>query len=316
MPLMKPRSAYRPFEYQFAFDAYLEQQQAHWLPTEVSMSDDIKDFHRLPEAEKNLLVQVLRFFVQGDIEVANNYQTRLMPVFQVPEVQMMLSSFAASEAIHVHAYSYLIDSLGMPETEYTAFLEYQSMREKYEYLHGYKSTSHDDLARTLAVFGAFMEGTALFASFAILLNFQRNKKMNGLGQIIAWSARDESIHALNICRLYRAFIDEHPEVNTAEHRHQIQVACEEVISLEDHFIDTCFALGPVPGLTAEEVKAYIRYVANIRMGHLGLPPAFDGNRDNPIPWVEEALSGREHVNFFEQRATEYAKAVLSDDWPE
>lgn len=193
MPLLTPRAVFRPFEYDWAFDAYLKQNQAHWLPTEVPMSSDMAEYrHSLSDSERNLITQVLRFFTQGDLEVQNNYQTRLIPYFQIPEISMMLSSFAAIESIHVHAYAYLIDSLGLPESEFAAFLNYGAMRAKFDYLHTFKTESHRDLAKTLAIFGALMEGTALFASFAILMNFPRQGKLRGLGQIITWSIRDES----------------------------------------------------------------------------------------------------------------------------
>lgn len=193
MPLLVPRTAYRPFEYDWAYEGYLKQNQAHWLATEVPMSDDVTDYrNKLTEEERHLITQVLRFFTQGDIEVQNNYQVRLMPMFPVPEVAMMLAAFANTEAIHVHAYSHLIDTLGLPQSEYSSFLNYESMRRKYDYLHGFSNKTPHELAKTLAVFGAFMEGTALFASFAILMNFPRQNKMKGLGQIINWSIRDEN----------------------------------------------------------------------------------------------------------------------------
>jgi ribonucleoside-diphosphate reductase beta chain len=316
MPLLKPRSNYRPFEYQFAFDAYLLQNQAHWLATEVPMAQDKKDYHALPDAEKFLITQVFRFFTQGDIEVSNNYQTRLMPVFQVPEVAMMLGSFANAEAIHIHAYSYLLDSLELPETEYSAFLQYDSMRKKYDYLHGYKSETLQDLAKTLAVFGAFTEGTALFASFAILLNFQRMKVLNGMGQIVSWSVRDESCHSENICTLYRTLVQENPELQTEEHRAEIEQACRDVVEMEDAFIDTCFSMGAVRGLDAADVKGYIRYISNIRMQMLGFSGLYEEYKNNPMPWIEDVLGGREHANFFETKVTEYNKAVVDDSWPE
>lgn len=315
-PSLKPRANYRPFALQWAFDAYLLQNQSHWLGTEVPMSDDVSEYHALPMAEQDLITQVFRLFTQSDIEVSNNYQTRLMPEFQTPEVAMMLGSFANAEAIHIHAYSYLLDTLGLPETEYSAFLDYDAMRAKYEYMHGYNAGSLPDLAKTLAVFGAFIEGTALFSSFVILLNFSsRLKVMRGVGQIIAWSIRDESLHSASICKLYQTVVAENPELQTVEHREEIEKACRDVIAMEDNFIDTCFRMGGVRGLTAAEVKAYIRYISNIRMGMLGLTGLFPEHTANPLPWVEEALGGREHANFFETRVTEYGMAVIDDSWP-
>ncbi len=123
MPLMDPRAYLRPLEYEWAWAAYLAQNQAHWMPTEVPMSTDVVDYwDKLTAEERNLLIQVLRLFTTMDMSVQGNYQARLMPMFPVPEVAMMLASFANAESIHVHAYSYLIDTLGLPEAEYKAFL--------------------------------------------------------------------------------------------------------------------------------------------------------------------------------------------------
>ena len=316
MPLLVPRSVYRPFEYDWAYEGYLKQNQAHWLATEVPMSDDVSDYRtKLTEEERHLIMQVLRFFVQGDVEVQNNYQVRLMPMFPVPEVAMMLASFANTEAIHVHAYSYLIDTLGLPQSEYGAFLGYEAMRRKYEYLHGFNNHTPHDVAKTLAVFGGFMEGTALFASFAILMNFPRQGKLKGLGQIINWSIRDETMHSQYISRLFRQFLAEHPDVNTPRLKAELRAACVQIVEMEDAFIDTCFELGAVRGLQPEDVKQYIRWTADNRLADLGLEPEYRLT-SNPLPWLSAMLSAKEHVNFFEGRATDYAKANVDDSWPE
>lgn len=315
MPLLVPRTAYRPFEYDWAYEGYLKQNQAHWLATEVPMSDDVTDYrNKLTEEERHLVTQVLRFFTQGDIEVQNNYQVRLMPMFPVPEVAMMLAAFANTEAIHVHAYSHLIDTLGLPQSEYSSFLNYESMRRKYDYLHGFSNKTPHDLAKTLAVFGAFMEGTALFASFAILMNFPRQNKMKGLGQIINWSIRDEGLHSEYICHLFRQFVAENTEVNTPELWSELRTACRQIVEMEDAFIDTCFELGAVRGLRAEDVKQYVRWTADNRLASIGMEPEYRLT-SNPLPWLAALLSAREHTNFFEGRATDYAKANVDESWP-
>ena len=315
MPLLVPRVVYRPFEYDWAYDGYIKQNQAHWLPTEVPMSDDVSDYRtKLTKEERHLISQVLRFFVQGDVAVQNNYQVRLMPMFPVPEVAMMLAAFANAEAIHVHAYSYLIDTLGLPESEYGAFLSYDSMRKKYEYLHGFSNRTSHDIAKTLAVFGAFMEGTALFASFAILMNFPRQNKLKGLGQIINWSIKDENCHAQYVCRLFRQFVGENPDVNSPTLQSELRAACHQIVEMEDAFIDTCFEMGAVRGLRADEIKQYIRWTANNRLADIGMEPEYNV-ASNPLPWLAAMLAAKEHANFFEARATDYAKANVDESWP-
>ena len=209
MSLTKARNSYKPFEYPWAFEAWKSQQQMHWLPEEVPMGDDVKDWAvNLTDSERNLLTQVFRFFTQADVEVNDCYMQHYSRVFKVPEVQMMLSSFSNMETVHIAAYSFLLDTLGMPESEYAAFRRYKEMSDKHEYLQQWGTKTKADTARTLAVFGAFTEGLQLFASFAILMNFPRHNKMKGMGQIITWSIRDESLHVESIIRLYHTFLQE------------------------------------------------------------------------------------------------------------
>ena len=316
MPLLDARPAYKPFTYPWAYDAWLMQQRIHWLPEEVPLADDVKDWQRnLSAAERNLLTQIFRFFTQADVEVNNCYMKHYARVFQPTEVQMMLAAFSNMETVHIAAYSHLLDTLGIPEAEYTAFLRYKEMKDKYDYMQEFGVETKADIAKTLAVFGAFTEGLQLFASFAILLNFPRFNKMKGMGQIISWSARDESLHTQSIIRLFRTFVAENPEVWNEAFEHDIYRACETIVTHEDAFIDLAFELGGVEGLGPDEVKAYIRYIADRRLSQLGLQPIYRTTR-NPLPWMDAMLNGVEHVNFFENRATEYSRAATRGSWDE
>lgn len=312
-PILTHRPFYRPLEYPNYFEHFQKQNQAHWLPTEVPMESDITDYrYNLTDEERNLIIQILRFFTQGDIEVNNNYNTRLIPAFPKPEIKMMLSAFAAMESTHVWAYSYLNDSLGLPEKEYSAFLEYESMKNKYDYIQTFDVRTVEELAMNLAVFGGFMEGVSLFASFAILMNFPRLGKMKGVGQIVTWSIRDETLHSNGVCELFRDLIGENRHIWTDELQGRLYKACDDMVKLEDHFIDTCFSMGDVPGLTADEVKKYIRYTADKRLNGLMLDKIY--NEPNPLGWLDVMVNAKEHTNFFENRATEYAKGAVLEDW--
>jgi ribonucleoside-diphosphate reductase beta chain len=314
MSLLESSPVYKPFRYPWAYDAWLQQQRIHWLPEEVPLADDVKDWQRtLSPAEKNLLTQVFRFFTQSDVEVNNCYMRHYARVFKPTEVQMMLAAFSNTETIHIAAYSYLLDTIGMPEAEYSAFLNYKEMTDKYDYMQQFGSDTPEDIAKTLAVFGAFTEGLQLFASFAILLNFPRFNKMKGMGQIVTWSVRDETLHTQSAIRLFKTFLEENPEIWTEAFRRDLYKACETIVTHEDAFIDLAFESGGVEGLEAEDVKAYIRYIADRRLGQLGLQPIYR-TKDNPLPWLDEMLNGVEHVNFFENRATEYSKAATRGSW--
>jgi ribonucleoside-diphosphate reductase beta chain len=316
MSLLDAKPIYKPFAYPWAYDAWLMQQRIHWLPEEVPLADDVRDWKKnLNPSEKNLLTQIFRFFTQADIEVNNCYMKHYSQVFKPTEVQMMLSSFSNMETVHIAAYSHLLDTIGMPETEYLAFMKYKEMKDKYDYMQQFDMASKEDIATTMAVFGAFTEGLQLFASFAILLNFPRFGKMKGMGQIVTWSVRDETLHTNSIIRLFKTFCDENPEVWNDALRSRLYVACNTIVMHEDAFIDLAFGMGEVQGLTANEVKAYIRYIADRRLGQLGLQPMYQIEK-NPLPWLDDMLNGVEHANFFENRVTEYTKAATQGNWDE
>jgi ribonucleoside-diphosphate reductase beta chain len=316
MSLLEERVQYKPFSYPWAYDAWLMQQRVHWLPEEVPLADDVKDWHRtLSNGERNLLTHIFRFFTQADVEVNNCYMKHYSQVFKPTEVQMMLAAFSNIETVHISAYSHLLDTIGMPETEYSAFLKYQQMKDKYDYMQEFGIETNRDIAMTLAMFGAFTEGLQLFASFAILMNFPRFNKMKGMGQIVTWSVRDESLHTQSIIKLFRTFIHENPEIWDDEFQRELYVACETVLNHEDAFIDLAFEMGGIEGLEGREVKQYIRYIADRRLSQLGLQPVHRIEK-NPLPWMEEMLNGVEHANFFENRATEYSKAATEGSWEE
>ena len=316
MSLLDADPIYKPFHYPWAYDAWLMQQRIHWLPEEVPLADDVKDWHRnLTDAERNLLTQIFRFFTQADVEVNNCYMKHYGRVFKPTEVQMMLAAFSNMETVHIAAYSHLLDTLGMPETEYQAFLKYDEMKAKYDFMQQWGVDTKEDIAKTLAVFGAFTEGLQLFASFAILLNFQRFNKMKGMGQIVTWSVRDESLHTSSIIQLFRTFISENPEIWTEELQREIYVACSTIVDHEEAFIELAFEMGAVEGLEAGEVEQYIRYIADRRLAQLGLQPMYHIEK-NPLPWLDEILNGVEHANFFENRATEYSRAATQGTWDE
>ena len=318
LDITKDRNYFKPFNYPWAYDAWLKHEQSHWLHTEVPMLEDVKDWKkRLTDEEKKFLTHIFRFFTQGDIDVAGGYVRNYLPYFSQPEVRMMLMGFAAREALHVAAYSHLIETLGLPETTYNEFLEYSEMREKHDYIMNIssKNTTKENTATHIAAFSAFTEGMQLFSSFIMLLNFPRHGKMKGMGQIVTWSIVDETQHAESMIKLFRTYIEENREIWNDELKSKIYTIAEKMVELEDKFIDLAFNTGAMENLTAEDVKKYIRYIADRRLISLGLKGVFKVKK-NPLPWVEEMINAPTHTNFFENRATDYAKGALSGDWSE
>jgi ribonucleoside-diphosphate reductase beta chain len=314
--LTDERNSFKPFNYPWAYDAWLKHEQSHWLHTEVPMIEDVKDWKkRLTAEEKQFLTHIFRFFTQGDIDVAGGYVKNYLPYFPQPEVRMMLLGFAAREALHVAAYSHLIETLGLPETTYNQFLEYQEMRDKHDYILDISSKNGDkqSTATHIATFSAFTEGMQLFSSFIMLLNFPRNGKMKGMGQIVTWSIVDETMHTENMIKLFKEYVKENPEIWNDELKGKLYSIAEQMVLLEDRFIDLAFSMGPMVNLDASDVKQYIRYIADRRLISMGLKGIMKVKR-NPLPWVEEMINAPTHTNFFENRATDYAKGALSGTW--
>ncbi|WP_271828152.1 ribonucleotide-diphosphate reductase subunit beta [Commensalibacter communis] len=305
---------YKPFHYPWAYDAWSTQQRLHWIPEEVPLAEDVKDWHKkLTESERHLITQLFRFFTQSDVEVNNVYMKYYSQVFKPIEVLMMLSAFSNIETIHIAAYSYLLDTIGMPEVEYSAFLNYKEMKDKYDYMQNFTVDNPYEIAKTMAVFGAFTEGLQLFATFAILMNFPRFNKLKGMGQIISWSVRDETLHCLSVIKLFRTFIQENPSLWTPEFQQELRDICATIVEHEDAFIDLAFEMGDIEGLDAETVKQYIRFIANRRLTQLGVDTLYDIDK-NPLPWMDEMLNAVEHTNFFENRSTEYSRAATQGTW--
>ena len=312
-PIMTASRAYKPFRYPWAYEFWKVQQQVHWMPEEVPLGEDCKDWAvKLSDKERNLLTQIFRFFTQGDIEVNDNYMEHYSRVFKPTELKMMIAAFSNIETVHIAAYALLIETVGMPESEFSAFMEYESMAAKHDYMQKFGTESNEDIARSLAMFGGFTEGLQLFASFAMLMNFPRFNKMKGMGQIVTWSIRDESLHCEGMIKLFHEFARETGCVTQAV-KDDIIDCCKTVVGMEDKFIDLAFEDGPVPGMTPKEIKKYIRYIADWRMSQLGLKPIYMID-DHPLPWLAPLLNGVEHANFFEQRATEYSKGATRGEW--
>lgn len=317
MSLLTGRTYYKPFQYPWAFNYYLLQNQVQWLPEEVPLHDDIKDWNfKLTPQNKHFLTHLFRFFTQADVDVSESYLDKYLRVFgKTPEIRMMLTAFANIESVHAHAYSHLLDSVGMPEVEYQAFLQYEAMKDKHDFIGNFSVDNEYEMAKSMAVISGGIEGIQLFSSFAMLLNFPRHNLMKGMGQIITWSVRDESMHVEGMSMMFKSFIKEHFGRISAGLRNDIYGAFEEIVKQENAFIDLAFELGGVDNLTPEDVKQYVRYIADRRLIGLGLKGMFK-ERKNNLEWMDHMLNGIEHTNFFENRATEYSKATTRGDWGE
>jgi len=309
-------TTFKPFHYPWAVEITTRHEKAHWIEDEVDLSEDVSDWKsgKMSVVEKEYITNILRLFTQSDVAVGQNYYDQFIPKFKNNEVRNMLGSFAAREGIHQRAYALLNETLGLPASEYHAFLEYTEMVDKVEFMTDADPSTVRGLGLALAK-SVMNEGVALFASFVMLLNFQRFGKMKGMGKVVEWSIRDESMHVEGNSKLFRSYCSEHPRIVDEEFKKEIYEMSRLAVDLEDKFIDLAYKIGTIEGLDAAEVKQYIRYITDRRLLQLGLKPNFKV-KENPLPWLEWVLSGADHTNFFENRVTEYEVAGLTGSWDE
>ena len=307
--IFKPRLVYKPFEYDWAEEYTIKQQQAHWLKSEVPMSSDINDWKmKLNDSEKNLIGNILKGFTQVEVIVSDYWTTKIPSYFPKPEIVAAAVTLGSFEVIHQQAYSHLNDSLGLDT--YSEFLNEPATKAKLDMLVATKGKSKEEIARSLAIFSAFGEGVQLFSSFAILMSFSLRNLMKGVGQIVSWSVRDESLHSNFGCKLFREVIRENPEIWTDDFKKTIYDAARLVIELEDAFIDKAFELGDIPNLTKEDMKAFIRHRANVKLGDLGLKMNWkniDQAALDRMDWFDNLTAGVNHQDFFAGRVTDYSR---------
>jgi len=312
MSLLTPRQSYAPFEYPEAYKYWELQQQSHWLSSEISMGDDISDWKSvLNDAEKALVGHILKGFTQSEVFIADYWANMVSRWFKKPEIQMMAQTFAAFESIHAVSYAYLDQSLGLEN--FDSFLHEPTAKAKIDRLITTRGKSTEDIALSLAVFSAFNEGVNLFSSFAVLLNFSRYNKLKGVGQIIAYSIKDESLHSDAGCWLFRTLIAEHPQAWTEELRESIYNAARLTVELEDAFIDKAFSVGSVEGIDAKDLKAFIRHRCNTKLQDLGLKSNWrniDKSALARMSWFDSLSAGVAQVDFFAQRVSDYSKGTL------
>jgi len=317
--ITQERIVYKPFEYPTAFDYWLKQQQAHWIHTEVPMMSEINDWKQnLNETEKNIIGSILKGFAQTET-VVNDYWTGLVTKwFRKPEIIAMATVFGAMETIHAEAYSLLNEELGLDD--FSEFLEDETTMAKIEALTENAASFGDEVdwherAKSLAIFSAFTEGVNLFSSFAVLLSFKLRNKLKGVGQIVEWSIRDESMHSDAGCWLFRTLLEEKPELKTPELEAAINEAALLSLKLELDFIEKVYEMGDLEGCSKDDLISFIKHRVNTKMGDLGYRPIVNGidvKAVERMKWFDHLSAGKQHTDFFANRVTNYSKGV--QDW--
>jgi ribonucleoside-diphosphate reductase beta chain len=317
MDLKKERIIYKPFEYPEAHNYWMKQQQAHWLHTEVPMMSDVNDWKQnLTKTEKNIIGSILKGFAQTET-VVNDYWSGLVTKwFRKPEIIAMATTFGAFETIHAEAYSLLNEELGLDD--FSEFLEDETTMAKIENLMSVRDSFNGErnwheIAKSLAIFSAFTEGVNLFSSFAVLLSFKMRNKLKGVGQIVEWSIRDESLHSEAGCWLFRTLIKENPKLKTPELETAINEAALLSLQLELDFIDKVYELGDLESCTKYDLQNFIKNRVNTKLGDLGYKPIIDNidmNAVKRMKWFDHLSGGKQHTDFFASRVTNYSKGHM------
>jgi ribonucleoside-diphosphate reductase beta chain len=308
-----------PFKYKWAWEKYLATCANHWMPQEVNMTRDIalwKDPNGLTEDERRIVKRNLGFFVTADSLAANNIVLGTYRHITAPECRQFLLRQAFEEAIHTHAYQYIVESLGLDEAEiFNAYNEVQSIRDKDQFLipfieaisdpHFHTGTFETDqtLLKSLIVFACLMEGLFFYVGFTQILALGRQNKMTGAAEQYQYILRDESMHCNFGIDLINQLKLENPHLWTPEFKAEIKALFEKAVELEYRYAEDTMPRG-VLGMNASMFKGYLRYIANRRATQIGLEPLFL-NEENPFPWMSEMIDLKKERNFFETRVIEY-----------
>lgn len=312
MSLLDPRPSYSPFEYPKAYEYWELQQKSHWLPNEVNMSSDINDWKvTLSETEKNVIGHILKGFTQSEVFIQEYWGQMIGKWFKKPEIQMMAAAFSSMESVHAVSYALLDSSLGLED--FDAFLHEPTAKAKIDRLITTKGKNKEEIAKSLAIFSAFNEGVNLFSSFAVLLNFSRFNKLKGVGQIIAYSIKDESLHSDAGCWLFRTLISEFPDLMSEQLKSDLYDAARLTVELEDDFIAKAFSFGEIEGIAEKEIKNFIRFRTNTKLNDLGLKKLWkniDKELLSKMEWFDVLSAGTNHSDFFASRVSDYSRGAI------
>jgi len=308
-----------PFKYKWAWEKYLSACANHWMPQEINMSRDIalwKDPNGLSEDERRIVKRNLGFFVTADSLAANNILLGTYRHITAPECRQYLLRQAFEEAVHTHAYQYIVESLDLDAGEvFNAYHEIASIRDKDEFLIPFIDTltdpffstgtpeSDQKLLKSLIVFSCLMEGLFFYVGFTQLLALGRQNKMTGAAEQYMYILRDESMHCNFGIDVVNQIKLENPHLWTTPFRDALAELFRKAVELEFRYAEDTMPRG-VLGMNAPMFKEYLRFIANRRCQQIGLDALYPGAA-NPFPWMSEMIDLKKERNFFETRVIEY-----------
>ncbi len=313
MALTDQRQVYRPFEYPQAYEFYRNQQLVHWTKDEIKIAEDMTNWQNdLTETEKAVVGGILKGFTQMEVLVGD-YWRNVPTWFPKPEIGMMCSTFSYFETIHQDSYAMINESLGLDD--FTSFLYDEDTKKKLDYFIDIPERSTlESKAKSLAIFSAFAEGCMLFSSFAVLLSFQRENLLKGVGQIVSFSIRDENSHSEGGCWLFNQLCSEFTDLRENV-KNDIINAAKMVYELEKKFIDNLFNDNSIRTLNPFDLKQFIKHRINLKLKELGYDPIYEVDTESlgRMSWFDSLSGGREFGDFFSGAVSEYSKVEYSAD---
>jgi len=315
-----------PIKYNWAYDLYKTMKANHWEPEDVPMQRDVEQWRddKISDVERWIIKMGIGYFSAAEGIVGDNVQHVVREVVTAPELKLVLGRHAHEENIHADSLVYMISSLGLNPHECEAMFEdIPTISEKNEFVVSNsramrrdmdltQTSTKQDLAKNIFLFGQVMEGTQFYGLFGMILSLYRQNKFPGIGQMFSYTLRDESNHIEVFRNLLMDLVEENQDIWTPEFREDLRSTMAEGIRLEKKFIRDCLPVAAV-GLNAEEFETYIDYIADRRLESCGLAPLNENAVSNPFPWLAEMMDIKKEQNFFEGTVTEYQKSSSLGD---
>ncbi len=309
-----------PLKYHWAWEHYLNGCANHWMPSEVPMQRDIELWksNKLTELERLVIMRNLGFFSTGESLVGNNIVLAIFKFITNPEARQYLLRQAFEEAIHTHAFHYIVESLSLDEREiFNMYHEVSSIQGKDNFVMSLTEAvlrpdfttetlqGKQDFLKNLVGFYVIMEGIFFYSGFAMILSFHRQNQMSGIGEQFQYILRDESIHLNFGVDLINTIKFENPEIWTPELQRELSEMIQQAVDYEYVYAADCLPDG-VLGLNADMFRDYVQYIGDRRLERIGLSTQYGSK--NPFPWMSETIDLAKEKNFFETRVTEYQSA--------
>ena len=316
--IFSPRITLAPYEYPEMVEFIKPIQATYWVHDEINFDKDVQDFKvKLSDDERHLIGTILKTFAQTETFVADEFWGKIGEYIPKPEMQIVASNFTENEWRHALAYKRLNEVLGLDDFE--AFMEDEVAMAKFNNLTKIGkdhegNPKKSDVAKTLAIFGAFTENVCLFAQFATLRSFSTNGRnlLTNVGDIIDWSQLDEFQHARVAMWIFNKIIEENPDIWTDEFKSDIYTTAKITFDLEVDLINQMFVKGDLPNLKKDDLINYMKYRINLSLININLKPIFsvDNDKLENLDWFESKFKMDSHKDFFARRVSDYSKGLV------